>query len=81
MFLKFRNHDHWFLSHVNSISCSEIFYGSPLAQWDSKGYKVFFKNNSFEEDVIVFKTNSCHLLFRQLKNVHGTYYESVIGHE
>ena len=64
-----------------ALAVPEIFYGSPVAQWDSKGYKIFFRKNSFEEDIIAFKTNSCHLLFRQLKNVHSTYYESVIGHE
>ena len=32
-----------------------------------KGYKVFFRDNLFEEDMIVFRTNSYHSLFRQLK--------------
>ena len=59
-----------------ALAVPEIFYGSA-----SKGYKVFFKYNSFEEGIIVFKTNSFHLLFRQLKNVLSTYYEYLMGHE
>ena len=46
-----------------------------------KGYKVFFRDNLFEEDMIVFRTNSYHSLFRQLKKVLNTRYGSLMGHK
>ena len=48
----------------------KILHGSPM----TNGYL-------FEEDMIAFKTNSCHLLFRQLKNVFNTHYGSLMDYE
>ena len=41
------------------ISFCPIYYPfrSPLSQCTSNGYKVFLRNDSFEEDLLVFKTN------------------------
>lgn len=37
-----------------AIAVLEILYGSPMTQRTSKEYKAFFRNDSFEEDVIAF---------------------------
>ena len=47
-----------------ALAVPKICYESPITQWTSKGYKIFSRKSLFEEDVIAFKTNSCHLLFR-----------------
>ena len=64
MFLKFRNHIISFCPLLIGLPFRKISYESPITQQTSKGFKVFLRNDLFEEDLIVFKTNSCHLLFR-----------------
>ena len=38
----------------------KIFYGSLMAQWTSKGYKILSENDLFEENMIKFKTFLSH---------------------
>ena len=38
-----------------ALAVPEIFFGSPMTQWTSKGYEVFFRNDLFEEDMILIK--------------------------
>ena len=45
-----------------TLAVPEIFYGSVMTQWIARGFKVFFRSNLFEEDMIVLKINSCNLL-------------------
>ena len=49
---------HWF-----DVACP-LGYVSTMILWTSKGFKVFSRNNLFEEDMVIFKTYWCHLLFR-----------------
>ena len=47
-----------------TLTTSKIFFGSPMAQWTSKVYKVLLRKDLFEEDMTVFKTNSWKFLSR-----------------
>ena len=47
-----------------ALAVPRIFCGSPITQCISKGYKIFFRKDLFEEDIIAFKINSCYSLFR-----------------
>lgn len=53
-----------------ALALPEIFYGSHMTpQLTLKGFNRFFKNDLFDEDMIV-KTDSCHLLIQiSLKSV------------
>lgn len=44
-----------FCSMLIALVIPKIFYGSPMTQWALRGDKVFFRNNLYEEDIIVFK--------------------------
>ena len=37
---------------LRKLDVPKILCGSSMTQWTLKGYKVFFRNDSFEEDMI-----------------------------
>lgn len=62
MLVKFKNHDHQFLCHVNSISRFQYIFWVTHDPMDFKGTQSISRDGLFEDDLIAFKTNSCHFL-------------------